>query len=329
MMQRPWRSASFTRAELQQHLLSYFRSHAGRFLLDAGSLHAERVLNWGGFGSYSYHLDDGKRSIHVKLATDQTGMRRWLALRTKLEEHYSAPKVLAWVDLPGTLYGGLVFAHIDGRTWDPTSQPALLRDLRQLLARLHQDSQLADQLGDGARTYGHCWDLRYRAQFEEDLRTIRTRRPASVNDARLSWMEEESREILALPNGNDAFEGTTRSPCHWDLWPNNVLVAENGRFWVLDWDNLAVGDEAEDLATLVWPFVHSQGKDWRELIGDGGDARFTARMDLHLRAIALDYLIDVLADWAECDVPEWRDEVRRQKEAEHHQFHDWYRSKWG
>jgi hypothetical protein len=31
-------------------------------------------------------------------------------------------------------------------------------------------------------------------------------------------------------------------------------------------------------------------------------------MDLHLRAIALDYLIDVLADWADCDVPEWRDE---------------------
>jgi hypothetical protein len=82
----------------------------------------------GGFGSYSYRLDDGKRSIHVKLATDQTDMRRWLALRTKLEEHYSAPNVLAWVNLPGTRYGGLVFEHIDGRTWDPTSLPALLRD---------------------------------------------------------------------------------------------------------------------------------------------------------------------------------------------------------
>ena len=89
-----------------------------------------------------------------------------------------------------------------------------------------------------------------------------------------------------------------------------------------------MGDEAEDLATLVWPFVHSTGQDWRGLLSDEGDERFSARMDLHVRAIALDYLIDVLADWAECDVPEWRDEVRRRKEEEHRQYLDWYLSRW-
>jgi hypothetical protein len=52
-------------------------------------------------------------------------------------------------------------------------------------------------------------------------------------------------------------------------------------------------------------------------------------MDLHIRAIALDYLIDVLADWVECDVAEWRDRVRIKKEAEHSQYLDWYRSRWG
>jgi len=83
---------------------------------------------------------------------------------------------------------------------------------------------------------------------------------------------------------------------------------------VLDWDGLAVGDAAEDLATLVWPFVHSEGRDWRELIEFDGDGPLAARMDLHVRAITLDYLIDVLADWADCNVPEWRDEVRRRKE---------------
>jgi hypothetical protein len=49
-------------------------------------------------------------------------------------------------------------------------------------------------------------------------------RPASVTDARVSWMEEEARIVLAVPSGNEAFDGVTRSPCDWDLWPNNVLV---------------------------------------------------------------------------------------------------------
>jgi hypothetical protein len=77
------------------------------------------------------------------------------------------------------------------------------------------------------------------------------------------------------------------------------------------------------------PFVYSQNRDWRDLLGEGRDEPFAARVDLHIRAIGLDYLIDVLADWAECDVPDWQEEVRRQKEAEHQQYYDWYRSRWG
>src|SRR5262249_10132083 len=141
-------------------------------------------------------------------------------------------------------------------------------------------------------------------------------------------MEREARVVLSLAAENGAFAGVTRSPCHGDLWPDNVLIGDDGRPWVLDWDGLAVGDEAEDLATLVWPLVHAGDRDWHDLRGDERDAALGARMDLHLRAIALDYLIDVLADWAECDVPEWRDEVRR-KEDEHRRYLDWYLGRWG
>jgi hypothetical protein len=193
-----------------------------------------------------------------------------------------------------------------------------------LLGRLNADRPLDERLGDGSRGYRECWELRYSEQFEEDLKTVRACRPAPVTDARVSWMEEEARVVLALPSGNDAFEGVTRSPCHWDLWPDNVLVGADGRWWVLDWDCLAVGDQAEGLATLVWPFAHATGRDWRDLLGAEWDGPFAACMDLHLRAVALDYLIDVLADWAECDVPEWRDEVRRRKEEEHHRYLDRY-----
>jgi thiamine kinase-like enzyme len=317
-----------TGVDLQYHVATYFRSQAERFHLDAGSLTARRVLNWGGFASHSYHVGDGERSVHLKLTTDQAGMRRWLAVHDRLERVYRAPKVLAWVDLSGTNYGGLVFEHIEGQTWDTATHPGLFREVRDLLARLHKDRQLAAQIG-GARSYRHCWTVRYREQFEEDLKAVRASRPESVTEARLSWMEREAREVLALADGNPAYDGTTNSPCHWDLWPNNVLLDADGRWWVLDWDGLAVGDEAEDLATLVWPFVHSQKTDWRELLGGEPNGPFAARMELHIRAITLDYLIDVLADWADCDITEWQDEVRRQKEYEHERYLDWYRARWG
>ena len=75
--------------------------------------------------------------------------------------------------------------------------------------------------------------------------------------------------------------------------------------------------------------MRAGGRGWRELIGGRTDGPFADRMDRHLRAITLDDVIDVLADWAECDVPEWQDEVRRRKAAEHQEHYDWYRERWG
>jgi hypothetical protein len=186
--------------DLQQHLANYFRSEAGRFQLDAGSLNLEREFNDGGFGSHSYRVGDGERSIHVKLATDQREMRRWLAVHDWLDSNYCAPKVLEWADVPGTPYGGLVFEYIDGKTWDTATRPGLVADLRSLLERLHGDGCLAQKLGDGPRGYRHCWEMRYREQFEEDLKPSGTNRAASgviLPSARCS-----ARDVAILvPNG--------------------------------------------------------------------------------------------------------------------------------
>jgi hypothetical protein len=315
--------------DLEQRVSNYFRAESGRFGLAPETLKAERILNWGGFGGYSYTVGDGDRTIHVKLTTEPADLRRWLAIHDDLERDYHAPRVLAWVDIPGAPLGSLVFEHIDGASWDIAAHPELIANLRDLLGRLHADRRLADRIGDGPRSYRECWDLRYCDQFEQDLIAVRARRPESITDARVAWMEQESRKVLAMAADHEAFAGLTRAPCHWDLWPNNIMVDRTGRWWVLDWDSLAAGDEAEDLATLLWPFVHARDSDWRDVFGGEGEGPFAARMDLHLRAITLDYVIDVLADWAECDVPEWREHVRQIKEEEHHRFLDWYRSRWG
>jgi hypothetical protein len=308
---------------------SYFRAESRRFGLNPATLQAERVLNWGGFGGHSYTVGDGDRSIHVKLVTEPSELRQWLAVHDHRERDYRAPRVLAWADIPGTPLSGLVFEHIDGATWDTAARPGLVEGLRDLLQRLHADRGLADRIGGGTRSNRECWELRYRDQFEQNLIVVRASRPESVTDARLRWMEQESRRVPALAADHDAFEGMTRAPCHWDLWPNNVMIDRASNWWVLDGDGLAVDDEAEDLATLAWPFFQAEGQDWRDLFGGEGDGSFASRMDLHLRAITLDYVIDVLADWAECDVPEWRESVCPIKEEEHHWYLEWYRSRWG
>src|SRR5262249_33996382 len=163
-----------------------------------------------------------------------------------LEQGYRAPGVLAWADIPDTPLGGMVFEHIDGETWHTATRPGLIHDVKGLLEKLHGDEQLAARIGDGPRTFGECWELRYQDQFEQDLEAVRECRPACVTDDRLVWMVEEARRVLALAAGHDAFAGVTRAPCHWDLWPDNVLVGRGGAWWVLDWDGLATGDEAED-----------------------------------------------------------------------------------
>lgn len=303
------------------------RARAGEFGLDGDRLRVERVLNWGGFVAESFRATDGARSVHLKLAADQAEMRRWLLVHDHLERHYRAPRILGWVDVPGTPLGGLAFDHIPGATWDPAARPGLLADLAALLGRLHADRTLLGRLGPGERTYRDCWAERYRDQFAEGLAAIRPDRPACVTDDRLARMEREAQRVLALPDRDPAFDGATRSPCHWDLWQGNVLVEPDGAWWVLDWDGLAVGDPAEDYATLLWPVVAATGRGWRDLLPAlAADDPLAARVDRHLRAITLDYAIDILADWADCP-PAWRDAIRPVKEAQHREFWDLYQSR--
>ena len=105
-------------SDLKQRVVDHFHVHAGRFGFRDERITAERVLNWGGFGTHSFNLSDGQRRLHLKLAVEQTEMRRWFAVHEWLEREYRAPRILDWVAIAGTSYGGLVFEHINGTTWD-------------------------------------------------------------------------------------------------------------------------------------------------------------------------------------------------------------------
>src|SRR4051794_26569677 len=88
-------------------VLRALRDRAAILGLRADRVRVRYVLNWGGFGTASYHARDGARQVHLKLAPDaegQAALRRWQGMHQLLERSYHAPTMLGWLTVPGTAY---------------------------------------------------------------------------------------------------------------------------------------------------------------------------------------------------------------------------------
>jgi hypothetical protein len=321
--------------ELAEYVRGYFAARADAFALDADGLSATYVLNWGGFVNHSFTLSDGLRSYHLKLAgypESLENLRRWAALHTLLEERYRAPRMIEWVRLPDG-HEGMLFEHIPGTAADFARDTVLLTQVPEVLRRLHADAELAQRLASPGAT-GTCLDSfteTYIRRFDEDLSFIEQEPPDFVPRELLDWMQSETRrlEVIAIESGAFAERGT--APIHGDLWENNFRVAETGEWFVLDWDNLTLGDPALDYSIFLWNLVREQAPgSWRAYLPGAIDAAFAERMELYLRAALLDGAIDVLADYIDAALaPEHCEEVRRVKQAEHTASLRLYRQSYG
>ena len=283
------------------------------------------LLNWGGFENYSFTLDDGQRPYHLKLAKDPAPLRRWMGLRKVLTEYYHAPKVVSWWDR--TSLQGLLFDHIDGQQPNLAGAPALYAEVQTVIRNLHSDFDLVDRLPSPGRSCFDAFAETFLERYREDLKIIERSRPPFVSDETLAWMRAESQKLRELVRGSEAFREPAERPVHGDVWENNVLISQ-GAWYLLDWDDLCLGDPVMDeamLAAQLWLPDDSRG--WREVAGESASAE---RMEVYARAILLDNVIDVLADWVDADkVPEHLDEVRTRKEAEHHKYLARYQKLWG
>src|SRR6185295_11935539 len=107
--------------ELSEKLLHHLRTSGNAIGLVSSRTQVAYVLNWGGFVNASFSVTDGQKRLHLKLAKagdDQSALRRWQSVHRRLEERYHAPRVIGWIDVAGTAYGGLVFEQIDGEICD-------------------------------------------------------------------------------------------------------------------------------------------------------------------------------------------------------------------
>jgi hypothetical protein len=263
-------------------------------------------------------------------------LRRWQALHRVLEERYRAPELVDWVALPGSSMQGALFRHLAGSPPDFERTPELLPAVLALCGRLHGDGDLRAALGGlgppAPRSLADAFCDTYIARFDEDLAAVAAERPPFVTDAVLSWMERETRRLERMVREAAAFAGPAVSPVHGDLQANNLLLTGSGEWYVLDWDDLDLGDPALDYTVLLWPRLRMQPAGvWRDHpLPGAADAALSARMTLYLRAKLLDDVIDVLADWVEATtVPERLTEIREQKRGEHEWARALYRQWYG
>src|SRR5262249_32893580 len=88
------------------------------------------------------------------------------------------------------------------------------------------------------------------------------------------------------------------------------------RWWLVDWDDLQLGDPAIDLAILLAPQLN-RGEAVQHLLGER-DRAFMKRFAVGARAVLLDEVIDPLADWSMADqAPSGVEALRREKWERH------------
>jgi aminoglycoside phosphotransferase (APT) family kinase protein len=303
-----------------------------RLNLDPSRIQVSHVLNWGGFVNHSFSVQDGESRYHLKLTNDPDSvakLQRWHTMRDGLERRYRAPRVMDWLDFPEIGFAGLVQQQIDGRNATFRESSALVDQLIELVGRLHKDADLASLLGESGppkTCFDHFVET-YIERFDADLEAIAGRELPFVSPALREWMRDETGSLREAAYSEPAFHVQATAPVHSDLNEGNVLVALNDWF-VLDWDDLALGDPAVEFAVLLWPVVF-EGGHWNEFSIPDADDAFRKRIELCFRAQVLDEVIDPLADYVAADaVPSRQAEVRRVKKQGHEKGLERYRSKW-
>ena len=318
---------------LSQRVQQHFREQASRYGLQPGAVTVEYLLNWGGFVNANFTVSDGRRAYHLKLADAEDsllGLERWRDLNQTLTGSYHAPPMLDWLELEGTPYAGPLFPHLDGQTADFLRQPDLHRQVIDLAAGLHANSALADWLQEeeSADTCAGYFLSTYIDRFDEDLLIVVGSLPPFVPLPVLDWMQGETRHLESLADELSAFDLPADAPTHGDLWDSNVLVNPAGEWYVLDWDDLALGDPALEFSILLSPLWYAHlpqaASPSLEAVtpwlppAARADPALMARLEVCLRASLLDKIIDSLADYVEAGfAPQETARVQAVKQRQH------------
>lgn len=319
-----------------------------RGLDDPARVRAAPVLNYGGFVNRSFRVSTPNGAYHVKLADTAHSLerlRRSYAVAERLTAEYRAPAPRGWIRIPDTGFAGPAFEWIEGPRPAPPLAGRPRLQVVGTVARLHADDELATKLARLGAVRQSCADAyrgSYHERFVEDLAYVRASPPPFVSGKLLDWMASEVAGLAQRVDDSPAFERPASRATHGDLWADNLIVAgirdeqgaaasaDAGEIYILDWDEVGLGDPAMDWAMLFGPCRERIEPADPEALADiplDDDER--NRLSLFRRASILDWIIDPLADWvAAAAEPEHGATVRAANRAIHEQALDRYRSCW-
>lgn len=323
-------------AHFQTIMRAHLADRAPELGLDASALRVDYILNWGGFVNRSFRVTDGRTRLHLKLAHEpeyRDGVRRFWQLRPLLEQRYRAPEPLAWIEVPGTEYAGVLSRWIDGKA--PHSiQGELAEEVVRTVTLLHADRELAARLHapDAPATCADVFRWVYVERLEVDLEGVEDARPPFVSPATVEWLRGQIDAIEAAVAAAPAFREAADAPTHGDLWIENLLVTPEGEWFLLDWDGLAPGDPALDWGMLFGP----TRTDPRTAADRALPPTITSnpavreRLAIYARASLLDWTLDPLSDWIDAgEAPAHAAEVRAEKERMHRTALQAYQQRYG
>lgn len=312
--------------ELTERTVCHFRDNADTFGMNGELVRASHLLNPDDFAHRYFLVTDGDSTLRLKLAKgdeQKTRLRQWQEVQPILEEHYRAPRLLGWVELPGTDYAGLLFKNIEGVRPDFRKPSILLEEVMYVMDNLHNDEELAERLAGAqdrkclADSFVDTWVR----PLQDRLRVVEGKTPFFVSPDDVRWMQEEVANLGTSVRASSEFMRFATMPIHGNLTPRAILVTRDDNWYIVNWSRLALGDPAIDYACLLWPlFTHgglkAPGQSFPIPSHDPGFAR---RLALCLRALSLEGVVSVLADHVECETApaDYKDTIQASKRQEY------------
>jgi len=260
--------------------------------------------NHTGTDKLSFEVLAGGEHLWAKVAADDeedAGLRTWASVARQLADRHGAPPVLEVLDVGGRT--GLLFPFLDSEVANQAALRGRYSEVQALLDGLHADRDLADRLG-GPTTSAAAFRDVWVSRFEADLQII-------ARDVAPDVHEYLTAEVEVLAGLVDTLDERVHVAMHGDPWHENVLLGPE-QVWLLDWEELSVGDPVIDDAILLMDARGARAEDWP--VG--------ARYDIARRALMLDAAVDGAADWVQNSDPA----IRARKEKAYLDGLDAYRA---
>jgi fructosamine-3-kinase len=253
----------------------------------------EHRANHTGAGKLSFAVRVGDRRLWAKVAADadeDASLATWAEVAGLLADRHAAPEVLDVLTVDG--HAALLFPYVDAPQATRSAMHERYEEAVEVLATLHADRELAERLGEPSTT-AQCFREVWLERFEGDLDVIEGYVAKDLH----AYLAEQVDALGALV---DTLGDEVHAAVHGDPWHENFLLSPE-RLWLLDWEDLCVGDPVVDDAILRHDAVGTDLHHWPD------EPVYAAAR----QALMLDAVVDVAADWVESADPL----VRRQKEA--------------